>query len=223
MNMVLKLTRSRLLSASLLLMLLLLLLSCSMPGKQQKIPVKTYTLSWMPAAQASSSLSMVHCAAVLLNTPRAAPGFTSSRMAYIREAHRLDYFAYHEWVDSPAHMLAPLLRQALENSGLFQAVIMHPVSTVQHDVQLNFELLHLQQQFQEHSSEVQLGLRVDLYDMKLKRLIASRVISLNEAGIQNTPYAGVVASNHLVSRLMEELIAILDAALADAPGICAAQ
>jgi len=45
---------------------------------------------------------------LLINPPHAAAGFDSPRIIYLREAHKLDYFALSQWVEPPARMLGPL-------------------------------------------------------------------------------------------------------------------
>ena len=51
---------------------------------------------------------------LIVNPPHAAAGFDSPRIIYVREPHKLEYFAHSEWVDTPARMLAPLLVAAIE-------------------------------------------------------------------------------------------------------------
>ena len=64
--------------------------------------------------------------ALVVVAPRAAPGHDSPRMVYLRRPHELEVFAFHEWVDTPASMLAPLLVRALQASGAFGVVLMAP-------------------------------------------------------------------------------------------------
>ena len=46
--------------------------------------------------------------------PHAAAGYDSQHIIYVRQPHKLEYFAHNEWVDPPARMLAPLIVAALE-------------------------------------------------------------------------------------------------------------
>src|SRR5579862_9975175 len=46
---------------------------------------------------------------LMVSPPQAAAGFDSQRIMYVRHAGQLEYFAYNEWVDTPARMLAPLI------------------------------------------------------------------------------------------------------------------
>ena len=59
---------------------------------------------------------------LVVSTPRAAPGFDSTAMAYVQRPHALDHYATHRWADTPARMLGPLLMRTLEDTGSFRAV-----------------------------------------------------------------------------------------------------
>ena len=83
---------------------------------------------------------------LIVNPPHAAAGFDSPRIIYVREAHKLEYFAHSEWVDPPARMLAPLLVAAVENSGAFRAVVLTP-SAAAGDLRLDTEIIRLQHEF----------------------------------------------------------------------------
>jgi hypothetical protein len=72
----------------------------------------------VPGAVPASRLTLV------ISPPQAAPGFDSQRIVYLRHDHQLEYFARHEWVDRPAHMLGPLLVAAVQQTGVFAAVVL---------------------------------------------------------------------------------------------------
>lgn len=142
---------------------------------------------------------------VLLVSPvLSAAGFGSSDMAYMRKPHEIEYFAVHRWVDSPARMLDPLLVQAAEQSALFRSVVASGRG-VRADLRLESRLIHLQQVCRLNPSQLQLALRVSLIDVASARSLASRTLSINEAIVARTPYAGVQAANRAVARLLSEL------------------
>jgi len=68
-----------------------------------------------PAAQRGLVLAV--------SMPRARAGFDTAQMVWVRQAHGLEVYARNRWADTPARMLAPLLAQALERSGVFHAVV----------------------------------------------------------------------------------------------------
>jgi cholesterol transport system auxiliary component len=110
--------------------------------------------------------------------PRAWPGFDTAQMAYVRQPYELDYFAASRWADTPPRMLGPLLARALEQTGSFRAVVQMP-STVPADFRVDTELVRLQQDFGVRPSRVELTLRVQLIDVRGKRVAATRVVEVS--------------------------------------------
>ena len=80
------------------------------------------------AARHPPASTSVTAPTLIVSPPHAAAGFDSQRIAYVREAHKLDYFAHAEWVDTPARMLAPLIVAAVESSGAFRSVVLTPTA-----------------------------------------------------------------------------------------------
>lgn len=151
-----------------------------------------------PAAQ-SASLTLA------VSPTRAAPGYDSPRMVYVRKAYELESFAKNQWVDTPARMLAPLLTRALEGSGKFRAVVQSP-SPVAADLRLDTEIVRLQHEFTAHPSRVRLTLRAQLIDVKSARVLAGRELDIIEDAASEDPYGGVVAANRAVRRALAELV-----------------
>ncbi len=141
---------------------------------------------------------------LIINPPSAAAGFGSSRIIYLRQAHKIEYFAHSEWVESPARMLAPLLVASLQNSGVFRAVVLTP-SAVAADWRLNTEIVRLQHEFMGASSRVRFTLRAHLIDEKTRRIIAIREFDVSTAAPSNDPYGGVSAANGSVASVLRDL------------------
>jgi cholesterol transport system auxiliary component len=139
-----------------------------------------------------------------INPPLAAAGFDSPRIIYVREAHKLEYFAHSEWVDPPARMLAPLLVAALERSGAFRAVVLTP-SAAAGDLRLDTEIIRLQQEFGPRPSRVRFTLRAYLVDDKTRRPLGWWEFDATVPAASDDPYGGVVAANHAVQAVLEEL------------------
>lgn len=154
----------------------------------------------IPATQTKRNLVLA------VSMPRARPGFDTQRMAYVRQPHELDYFATHQWVDTPSHMLAPLLTQALEQSAGFGAVVQSP-GAVAADVRLDTELVRLQQDFETQPSRVNLVLRAQLIDVRSKRVLATKQFDETEIAPVDNPYGGVTAANRALQRILEQLTA----------------
>jgi cholesterol transport system auxiliary component len=188
----------------LILTLTLFLGACSLPLLQSppEQPTRSYLLEWhagdVPLVESPRHGSL------LISPVLSTPGFDSSDMAYMRKPHEIEYFAHHRWVDAPARMLEPLLVQAAEQSGLFRNVV-EAGNGADVDLRLDSRLIHLQQVCRLNPSELQLALRVTLSEVSSARVIATRTLSVSEAILERTPYAGVEAANRAVDRLLSEL------------------
>ena len=133
---------------------LTLLAACVGPqGKSQDNA--SYLLSAVLPAKPSNTKSVL---TIMVLPMRAHPGFDTPRMAYLREPNRLEYYAYHRWVEAPARMLTPLVTQALEASGAFRAVVQAPGSA-QTQLRLDMELVQLTQDFSVKPSRLHLLLQ----------------------------------------------------------------
>lgn len=108
--------------------LLLLPAACSMFDAAKVPPPPFYSLSGVGASPPTKAAAARLDAAptLIVNPPRAAPGFDSQRIIYVREPYQLEYFAHSEWIDTPARMIAPRIVAALEGTGAFRAVVLAP-------------------------------------------------------------------------------------------------
>lgn len=141
-----------------------------------------------------------------VNSPHAASGITSQRIIYVREAHKREYYAHSEWVDTPARMLAPLIVAAMEKGRAFRAVVQTP-STAAGDLRLDTEIIRLQHDFQTQPSHVRFTLRAYLVDDKTRRVLASREFDASVPAASGDPYGGVVSANQAVQTVLESLSA----------------
>jgi len=144
--------------------------------------------------------------AIAVALPRAAAGYDSRHMLYQRRPHELEAFAFHEWVDAPAQMLAPLLVRALQDSGAFRAVLLAP-STALAGWRLESELIRLHQDFSTQPSQLRLGLRAVLLDVVSRQVIAWREFDLGVAAASDDPVAGVQAAHQATRQLMQAVAA----------------
>ncbi len=135
---------------------------------------------------------------------RAAAGFDSQRIIYVREAHKLEYFAHSEWVDTPARMLLPLIVSELEASDSFRVVLSTP-SAAAGELRLDAEILRLQHMFGTQPSSVRFTLRVTVVDNVTRKVIAWREFDESVAAASEDPYGGVVAANGAVHLVLQKL------------------
>jgi cholesterol transport system auxiliary component len=137
-------------------LLLTLLGSCSMLGGTEESPPAFYSLSGsgpVPPVTASPAVRSSRAPTLIVNPPRAAPGFDSQHIIYVREPYRLEYFAHSEWIDTPARMIAPRIVAALEGTGAFRAVVLAPSAAVG-ELRLDIEIIRLQHEFDRSPSQL---------------------------------------------------------------------
>ncbi|MBI5752855.1 MAG: membrane integrity-associated transporter subunit PqiC [Hydrogenophilales bacterium] len=179
---------------------LVLLAACVGPqGKQAD--TATYLLSAALPAKSTGAKSAV---TVLVTPMRAHPGFDTPRMAYVREANRIEYYAYHRWVETPARMLTPLIAQALESGGAFGAVVQSPAS-VRAKLRLDTELVSLMQDFTQQPSRVRLIVRAQLVDAGSGAVIATRTFEAQENATAEAAYGGAAAANRATAEILSRL------------------
>jgi len=212
----------RLLAASLALVAIS---ACSTLRPGATPPPSFYALEGTPAAatpavtthpSATEHQPSAAAPTLIVNPTHAAAGFDSQRIIYMREAHKLEYFAHNEWVDPPARMLAPLLVAALGNSGAFRAVVLTP-SAAAADLRLDTEIVRLQHEFLTQPSRVRFTLRAYLVEDKTRRVLAWREFDAVVPAASDDPYAGVLAANSAVQTVLSELSAFCAEAARRAP------
>lgn len=180
--------------------------ACSLLQPKATAPPAFYALEYaQPSEVAGDVATAPRTTSTLVISPvRAAAGFDSQRIIYVREAHKLEYFSHSEWVDTPARMLGPLLVASIARTGAFKAVVMTPGSAGG-ELRLDTEIVRLQQDFQTQPSRVRFTLLAYLVDEKTRRVVAWRAFDAELAATSDDPYAGVVAANHVVQLVLEQV------------------
>ncbi|MEO8525916.1 MAG: ABC-type transport auxiliary lipoprotein family protein [Caldimonas sp.] len=145
--------------------------------------------------------STVAAPTLLVNEPGAAPGYGTRQIAYVRKSNQLEYFAFSEWVEPPALMLAPMLANAIERTGAFRAVVRAP-TTVKGDMRLETEVIRLHQDFSGAPSRVRLTVRAVLIDSATRRVVASREFDEEATSASDDPAGGVMAANQIARRVV---------------------
>jgi cholesterol transport system auxiliary component len=141
---------------------------------------------------------------LLINPPHATAGFDSTRIVYLREPHKLDYYALSQWVDPPARMLGPLLVAAIEKTGAVRAVVLMPAAAAG-DLRLDTQIIRLQQEFQTQPSRVRFTLRATLLDDRTRQVLAWQEFDAVESSSSEDAYGGVLAANRAVQTVVDQL------------------
>ena len=185
----------------------ILLAACTLALAGRNEPVHTYVLG-LDSTDGPPVAGRACAAALLVNVPQASSGFDTPRMVYLLRPHETSHYATSQWADTPARMLAPLLVQAVERTGAWQAVARIP-STIQGDYRLDSEDLVLAQEFFPQPSRVRLTLRVQLVGLRDQRIIGTHAFEVLEEAPSHDAYGGVVAANRAVTTLLERIAAWL--------------
>jgi len=181
---------------------LLALAACSALSPTATPPPAFYSLDNAPLTAPTPASPAAPT--LIIHPPRAAAGFDSQRIIYVRESHKLEYFAHSEWIDPPARMLGPLLVAAIEQTGAFSAVVLTP-GAAGGDLRLDTEIVRLQHEFQTSPSRVRFTLRAYLIDDKTRRVLAWRQFEAAADAASDDPYSGVLAANRAVQTVLQQL------------------
>ncbi|MGY3884064.1 ABC-type transport auxiliary lipoprotein family protein [Aeromonas aquatica] len=188
-------------------LLLALLGACSMLGGTEEPPPAFYSLSGVgpvPPVTASPAVRSNRAPTLVVNPPRAAPGFDSQHIIYVREPYRLAYFAHSEWIDTPARMIAPRIVAALEGTGAFHAVVLAP-SVAASSLRLDVDIIRLQHEFDHSPSRARFTLRAYLVDSDSRQVLAWREFDEAVVAVEDNPYGGVMAANSAVQQVLQRL------------------
>jgi len=174
---------------------------CSVLSKPAPVANDQYMLEY----QAVSEQDVVDDAPVLLVTiPRAHGGYDTTGIAYMQQPYGLRYYTRSHWADTPARMLAPLVADAMQATGRFQALYTTPGS-IAADLRLDMELIRFHQDFTRQPGAMQVTLRALLIDLQENRVIATQQFDITEPVETEDAYGGVVAANRAVGRLLDDL------------------
>lgn len=183
----------------LLIAMSLLLAGCSLPVAPPVEDV-THTLSLDPQVSIPAPLP---AGRTLLVAPlTAAPGYTSPAMAYRVSPHELRYFARQRWVDSPARLIEQALIDGLSSTGSHTTVA---GSGARPDYRLLTDLVQLEQDFTVTPSRVRLVLRIQLVDVRARRLLGGNTLRFEQITPSDDAPGGVVAANRLLEQAVHEV------------------
>jgi len=141
---------------------------------------------------------------LVVNTPKASAGSDTRRMMYTRSQYQLEYFARSEWVDTPSHMLQPLIVSAIEKTHTFSAVV-PKLAAARTDLRLESEILSLLQDFNTKPSTVRFTLRATIINNATGQVVALRQFDERETAMSDDPISGVKAANKAVNNALEKL------------------
>ncbi|MGZ8269654.1 MAG: ABC-type transport auxiliary lipoprotein family protein [Methylophilus sp.] len=141
---------------------------------------------------------------LVVNRPKASAGSDTRRMMYTRSQYQLEYFARSEWVDTPSHMLQPLIVSAIEKTHSFSAVV-PKLPAAKTDLRLESEMLSLLQDFNTKPSTVRFTLRATIINNATGQVVALRQFDERENAMSDDPIGGVKSANKAVNIVLGKL------------------
>ena len=149
-----------------------------------------------------------HSATLLVLVPETMPAYATTQMAYSTGAYKIAYFSKNEWAQTPSQMIQPLIVDTLRNTHYFSEVLSPPYLG-HHTFALRIEIQELKQDFASESAMLQLAIRIDLIREATNQVVATKELSVREPMLQRNAYAGVVAANEAMPKLLRELAAFV--------------
>ncbi len=173
-------------------------------GKKRKTH-RTYLIA--PDTTVAAASGDLSCGQIQVASGAAATGFRNARMAYMRSAYELNYFAYARWGDAPSRMLGDQLRRFLRDGGAFDGVLAAPVAA-RTDYQLELADVKLVQMFSDEVSVLDLSYEIRLFDSDRRTLLATRRFATEEPS-GGDAQSGVQAANNAAARLLSDTVAFV--------------
>ena len=158
----------------------------------------TYVLNGLPADLPRQT---AHSETLLVLVPEAAPLYATRRMAYSTQAFQIGYFNESEWALAPAQMIQPLLVETLRSTGYFSEIASSP-QLGRHTLTLRTEILELKQDFSTEPAAFRVAMRFSLHRGPTHQLVATKEVSVSETMRGRTAYAGVIAANLAMEKLL---------------------
>jgi cholesterol transport system auxiliary component len=145
-----------------------------------------------------------HSATLLILVPEATPIYDTTQMPYTTHAYQIEYFSQNEWAETPAQMILPLIVETIRNTQYFSEVMSVP-HFGRHTFALRTEILELKQDFTSDPATLQFAMRFYLNRETTNQVIATKEVSVREPLRGRPPYAGVVAANVAVEKILRAL------------------
>jgi cholesterol transport system auxiliary component len=145
-----------------------------------------------------------HPATLLVLEPETTPAYATTQMAYSNEAYQIAYFTKNDWAETPSQMILPLIVQTLRSTQFFSEVL-SPPDFGHHTFVLRSEILELKQDFTTEPAMLQLAMRISLSRDATNQVVATKELSVSQPMSERNPYAGVVAANEAMPKLLRGL------------------
>ena len=159
----------------------------SLVGCGKVPPSHYYTLeSSLPAPPPATTTGVE----IAVTRFRASQGLSQDRLMYRPSPHRVDFYEYHRWVDTPPDLVTQNLISHLRRSGMFRAVT-DTRGASRADYVLRGRIEHLEEVDSAGSVSARVGLHVELVEVKTRARVWTGQGS-HEAQVSERSVEGVV-------------------------------
>lgn len=165
-----------------------------------KVDTKKYELNTIPL---DLPIEKTRPSTLLVLPPETKPMYATTQMAYTTKAYEIAYFSQNEWAETPSQMIQPLIVETLRRTRHFSEVLPSP-DFGRHTFVLRTEILELKQDFTSDPAVLHLSMRCSLSREASNQVIAVKGLTVRESMQERTPYAGVVAANEAMGKLLGE-------------------
>ena len=136
---------------------------------------------------------------------RASQALSQDRLMYRPSPHRVDFYEYHRWVDTPPDLVTQNLISHLRRSGMFRAVT-GTRGASRADYLLRGRVEHLEEVDSAGSVTARVGLRVELVEVKTRARVWTGQ-GAHEAQVTERSVEGVVrAMNESLRESLDQIV-----------------
>lgn len=130
--------------------------------------------------------------------------FQSKQMAYQVYKNQIQYFALHQWVDTPIAEWTQLFLEYQNQAQHFKSVIISP-SLVETDLTIQFYVLENLQDFSETPAIARFKLLAIFTDNKKKKIMGSHIFLTQSILQKNNPESGVIAMQNAYEQMLKKV------------------
>lgn len=188
-------------TAALLVAAALALTGCQLPGGGE--PPNLFTLT--PKSTFSPDLPQVHWQ-LLVETPVAAAGLNTSRIALQHSPVTLEYYAQANWTDVAPAMVQTLLIESFENTGKIVAVS-RETTTLRSDYVLKAELREFQAEYDNGGPPlVRVRINAKLVRMPDRAIIGSHTVERTARAAGGDMQQIVLAFDEALGQVLRRIV-----------------
>lgn len=182
-------------------LVLMCLTSCSLLSPVKVCPPTQYRLNALPCNAPVKARKRV---SILIARPEMVAPFDTTQIAYSRHIFQVAFFTQSRWAATPAQMFQALIVQALHNTHYYRAVLVPPYFG-RFSYILNTQIVELLQDYSVNPPAMSIIVTAQITSMLTNQIVATKQFDLVEPILGYNAYAGVVAANTAMTRLLDQL------------------